>query len=172
MSILYYSISFNIICKDYNLTNPQLLKLLNYKTFKFSTTIDFKFSKQTILANYFNLNKLCNLLASRIFYKFSFQPFKEVILSYYQIVIAFIFGQFYNVYANIVKQRSSFYKKQGFFLSLLVLMLIYFARIVILANIIIRTFLVIFIYQPCKSNLLARIASFVMQLFYNLYSLS
>ena len=160
--MLYYSISFSIICKDYNLINPQLLKLLNYKTFKFSTTIDLKFSKQTMPANYFNLNKLYNLLASRIFYKFSFQLFREVILSYYQIVIAFAFGQFHNVYANAIKQKSSFYKKQGFFLLLLVLILTHLTRIVILANIIIKTFLVIFAYQPCKSSLLARIASFVM----------
>ena len=153
MPTLYYFISFSIICKDYNLINSQLLKLLNYKTFKFSITIDFKFSKQTILTNHFSLNKLCNLLASRILYKFSFQLFKEVILSYYQIIIAFAFGQLYNVYADIVKKRSSFYKKQGFFLSLLVLILIYFIRIAILANIIIRTLLIIFIYQPYKSSL-------------------
>ena len=159
--MLYYFISFSIVYKDYNLINPQLLKLFDYRTFEFSIAINFKFSKQTMPADYFSLNKLCNLLANRIFYKFSFQLFREVIFSYYQIIITFAFEQFYNIYANIVKQRSSFCKKQGFFLLLLILILIYFIRIVILADIIVGTFLVIFAYQPCKSSLLARIASFV-----------
>ena len=172
MSTLYYFISFCIICKDYNFTNPQLLKLLNYSTFKFSTTINFKFSKQIILINYISLNKLSNLLASGVLYKFSLQPFKEVIFSYYQIVIAFTFKQLYNIYTNAIKERGSLYRKQSFFLLLLVLILAYFTRVIILANVIIRTLLVIFARYFYKSGFSAKITSFIMQLLYNFCSLS